>query len=210
MIHTSSFATKGLLERDDSMIDDKVRPAPTLRPGDVRARTTTIAAGPGSRGLFHDLQELRDCVLQRLDSIESLARRRSGGPSVEITRLEETLERKIAELEHERGRLRADVENEESTWRRLLAELESDRQLLAEAWERLERERIDAGGSGHAPAAHAPRTPASSVTHTPPPPTPRVPAGADAVNPVAETILRQFQTLCGDVRRTAHARSSPR
>jgi hypothetical protein len=162
--------------------------------------------------LIHDLEELRDSVLHRLDSIEGLVRCRVGAPSAEITRLEETLRQKIDELELERGRLRADVEQEESRWRQSLAQLESDRQLLTDAWERLERERIDVTSSSHAPAAHRSRPPDSSVFRSaaPAPPPPKTSTSMEASNPVAETILRQFQTLCSDVRRTADSRSSPR
>jgi hypothetical protein len=206
----SPITAESLRERDDSMIDDKVRPAPSPRTGESRARFTSTAARTGSMGLFHDLEELRDCVLQKLDSIEGLARRRAGAPSAEITRLEQTLKQRIDELEHERGRLRADAEQEESSWRQSLAQLQSDRQLLAEAWERLERERIDTIVSSHAGAAHRSRPRESNLQHSPPPPPPRASARAEAANPVAETILRQFQTLCSDVRRTADARSYPR
>jgi hypothetical protein len=162
--------------------------------------------------LIHNLEELRSCVLSRLDSIEELARRRSGAPSAEITRLKQALEQKTEELKLERSRLRAEVECEESSWKRSLAQLENDQQLLTEAWERLERERIDTIGAGSgarpAPPVHHPRLAEDAGAHRPP--SPQTSPGRETGNPVAETILRQFQTLCSDVRRTTDARLSPR
>jgi hypothetical protein len=80
--------------------------------------------------------------------------------------------------------------------------------LLAEAWERLERERIEAITAGHSQGAQRSRIGEGvGVVH---PSAPRSQPSGEAGNPVAETILRQFQTLCGDVRRTANVRCSPR
>jgi hypothetical protein len=196
------------------MIEDAFKRGSGQRPVDARAHpgTTEARLRPGT--LLHDLEELRDCVLQKLDSIEGLARRRAGAASAEITRLEQTLKQRIEELEIERGRLRSGVDQEQSNWKQLLGQLESDRQLLAEAWERLERERIEVVGAGIASGSHRARPAEGSVPHvspTPPPSVaPRAPAGAESGNPVAETILRQFQALCSDVRRTADTRCSSR
>jgi hypothetical protein len=84
--------------------------------------------------------------------------------------------------------------------------------LLAEAWERLERERIDATGAEHASAAHRSRATDRAAPHSSPAPPPqsKISTSVETANPVTETILRQFQTLCGDVRRTTNARCSPR
>ena len=161
---------------------------------------------------IHDLEELRSSVISRLLAIEDLARRRSSAPSAETSRLVQSLREKIEELELDRNRLRADVERGEGDWKRLQAQFENDRQLLAEAWERLERERIEAGGNPatgaarQAPAAHRPRPPDDGPTHSLSPS--RTAASGETGNPVAETILRQFQVLCSDVRRTTDARCS--
>jgi hypothetical protein len=161
--------------------------------------------------LIHNLEELRSCVLRRLESIEALARRWSGVPAAEIARLEQALEQRIDELELERSRSRAGGDGGESSGEHLLAQLENDRQLLTEAWERLERERIDTIGSGAGARpglqAHHPRPAEGLATHAPPAPRPTAPA--ETGNPVTESILRQFQTLCSDVRRTTDARCSP-
>ena len=161
-------------------------------------------------GLIHTLEELRTCVLRRLESIEALARRCSGVPSVEIARMEQLLKQRIDELELERSRTSSDLAGKEPSDKQLLIQLENDRQLLAEAWERLERERIDAivAGSVTRPAmpAHHPHPAEGHATHGFS--APRATASADTANPVAESILRQFQTLCSDVRRTTDARCS--
>ena len=162
-------------------------------------------------GLIHNLEELRSSVLRRLESIEALARRRSGVPSVEITRTEQMLRQRIDELELERSRSLSDLASEEPSDKQLLTQLENARKLLAEAWERLERERIDAiaAGSVARPAlpAHHPHPAEGLAMHGSP--APRLTATAETANPVAESILRQFQTLCSDVRRTTDARCSP-
>lgn len=161
-------------------------------------------------GLIHNLEELRSCVLRRLESIEALARHCSGVPSVEITRTEQMLRQRIDELELERSRSLADPVSEDPSGKQLLTQLEKDRQLLAEAWERLERERIEAiaAGSVARPAvpAHHPHPAEGLAMHGSP--APRLTAAAETANPVAESILRQFQTLCSDVRRTTDARCS--
>src|SRR5208283_2795812 len=72
----------------------------------------------------------------------------SGLPSVEITRTEQMLRQRIDELELERSRSLADPVSEDASGKQLLTQLEKDRQLLAEAWERLERERIEAIAAG--------------------------------------------------------------
>jgi hypothetical protein len=210
------IAARNRLERDDSMIDDRQRQTSGSGPRPVEARVSgPLGAGrAGSRALCDDLQTLRDCVLQRLDSIEGLARRRLGAPSAETIRLEQSLKQKIEELEHEKSRLRGGLEENESTCRRLMTELESDRQLLTEAWERLERERIDttmAGGDQGSPAHRARQSDRVTAPVTPAPsPPPKAATNVDSANPVSDTILRQFQTLCNDVRRTADSRCSTR
>jgi hypothetical protein len=210
------IAAKNRLERDDSMFDDRQKQtiASSPRLAETRARGSSGAGRAGSRTLLDDLQTLRDSVLQRLESIEVMARRRLSAPTADTSRLEQSLKQKIEELERERSRLRGGLEEKESTCRRLMTELEGDRQLLTEAWERLERERIDAtgpGGDHSSPAHRSTRSeraaPPAMPTPTPPP---KAPTNVDSANPVSDSILRQFQTLCSDVRRTASSRCSPR
>ena len=163
---------------------------------------------------MHDLEELRACVAGRIASIEGLARDRAGAASAEIARLEQALKQRIEELEAERGRLRSGADQDQTNWKQSLGQLESDRQLLAEAWERLERERIEIVGAGIAPGPQRTRPSEIGVAHGSPGPTAPVAARStgmgEAGNPVAETILRQFQALSSDVRRTTEARYSTR
>jgi hypothetical protein len=198
------------------MIDDRQKQtlASSSRPAEVRARGLLGACRTGSRTFRDELQSLRDSVLQRLESIEVMARRRLSAPTAESGRLEQSLKQKIEELERERSRLRGGLEEKESITRRLITELESDRQLLTEAWERLERERIDATvpGGDHTSPAHRIRPSERAAPAATPTPTPQstAPTNVDSANPVSDSILRQFQTLCSDVRRTASSRCSPR
>ena len=113
-----------------------------------KKRTAEVPVVPSSPSLAHDLEALRDCVLLRLETIEDLARRRCGSWSAEINRLEQALKERTEELEQERTVYSADSNGDDQSWRRMLSRLESDRKLLTEAWERLERERIDAVSAG--------------------------------------------------------------
>ncbi len=177
-----------------------------------KQRPTTPGPHALPAGLIHNLEELRSCVLRRLESIEALARHCSGVPSAEITRTEQMLRLRIEQLELERSRSLADLVSEDPNGEQLLTQLEKDRQLLAAAWERLERERIDAiaAGSVARPAAppHHPHSAEGHALHGAPVQRPAAAAVAETANPVAESILRQFQTLCSDVRRTTDARCS--
>jgi hypothetical protein len=153
-------------------------------------------------------------VLERLNSIETLAQARltSEQATVESTGLKRALERKLADLEESERLFQAEVERKEKEWRVALTQLEEDRRLLAEAWERLERERIDGfGASDPHPFAHVqgdgPRKGAQAAS---------IPAGtlasvASAKNqPATQEILRQYQTHCSDVRRNAEKRRNSR
>ena len=183
-----------------------------------KQRPTKLGLQSLPAGLIHNLEELRNCILRRLESIEALARRCSGVPSVEITRTEQMLRQRIDELELERSRSLSDLASEDPSDKQLLTQLENDRKLLendrkllAEAWERLERKRIDAIAAGSVarpalPARH-PHPAEGLAVHGLPAQRPT--ATAETANPVAESILRQFQMLCSDVRRTTDARCSP-
>jgi hypothetical protein len=179
-----------------------------------KKRTAEVPGVPSGSSLVHDLEALRDCVLLRLETIEDLARRRCGSWSAEINRLEQALKERTEELEQERNLYNANSSDDEQSWRHMLSRLESDRKLLTEAWERLERERIDtisAGstvrGSAH---VHHPRGGESQAAQSPQAQRTAAAATIETENPVAETILRQFQALCKDVRRTTEARYAPR
>jgi hypothetical protein len=162
-----------------------------------------------SNPLIQGLERLRDCVEQRLVRLEALARERVDGaaalpaPVGEPAALEQRLQQQIAEYQEAQSRLRALAERREQEWKTALEQLEGDRKLLAEAWERLERERID--GIAAAPAQSAGRSPQVERGHASPS---RVrPDLAEGGNDlVAHAILRQFQTLRNDVRRNARQR----
>jgi hypothetical protein len=171
-----------------------------------RARSSTPPETVDRMQCVRDLEDLRDCVLRRLGQIEELARR-PGIPSEEIARLERALEERIKELDVERVRLRSHAEQEHLSVKQVMVDLEKDKILLTNAWERLERERID-GGAARQPAGSSPRPAEPATPHVAP--ASHGALGGDTGNPVAETMLRQFQTLCNDVRRTRESRCSPR
>jgi hypothetical protein len=123
----------------------------------------------------------------------------------------------LAELDETERRLYAQAERQEKEWSASLTQLEADRRLLAEAWERVERERIAHTGAsephhhshaqGQGPQQGAPAT----LPHVGAMVTARsAAADSDPNYPVAQAILRQFQTLCSDVRRNAEKRRNCR
>src|SRR5271166_4420707 len=102
-----------------------------------KQRPTKLGMQALPSGLIQNLEELRNCVLRRLESIEALARHCSGVPSVEFTWTEQMLRQRIDQLEQERSRSLADLVSEDPSGMQWLTQLEKDRQMLAEAWERL-------------------------------------------------------------------------
>jgi len=161
------------------------------------------------------LLRLRERVLERLDAIQVLANQACEPSSrpPELERLEQTLRQGMSELEEARRQCRDEIERRQAEWNARLIELEADRHSLAEAWERVERERIEAPAAvsgGATPHLHAPianagtrrawnamgaATPGSAASEHHP------------SNPVAQAILREFQTLSRDVRSNTAARS---
>ncbi|MFI5457480.1 MAG: hypothetical protein ACHRXM_18715 [Isosphaerales bacterium] len=198
-------------------MNDRRRPETSPRDPETRPRS-----GPNSSAyawLIQDLEWVRELVLERLSSIETLARERraSTPPLRDIAELEVSFKKKSDQLEETRRRLQDQAEREKHDWNASLSQLEDDRRLLAEAWERVEQERIDSMSAPQAnPAHHSlgqnPQTTASTgLPHT----AASIPirsAGTDSdpCNPVARAILRQFQTLCSDVRQSAQGRRAAR
>jgi hypothetical protein len=164
---------------------------------------------------IENLERLRDWVLERLDSLEKLARQRSASaPSAgEIADLQRALEQKTAELKATEQRLRAQADHQEQERSASLAQLEADRRLLANAREGIERERIEVLGAAKRdsrllPQAWAPQRrgpaalqPLGTATRTR-----STATDSRAIDPIAQEILRQFQALCRDVRRGAESR----
>lgn len=154
--------------------------------------------------LIQGLERVRECFEQRLGRLEAAARERTVQPVADRSELEQTLEQRIHEYEEAQLGLRAQVERHDQEWRTALEQLEGDRALLAESWERLERERIE--GSAATPHA-ASRVPVADRSKAPPVRPRPDPAGPDDDH-VAHAILKQFQVLRNDVRRNARQRGS--
>ncbi len=129
--------------------------------------------------------------------------RSSAAASGESPEPDRALRQKVAELEEKLGRAQAEARRRDQEWKAAIEQLEGDRKLLAEAWERLERERVDAAG---APPA-APRPYAPRPAPVPPAPAAARPAATtEADDAVAHAVLKQFQALRGDVRRNGTGR----
>jgi hypothetical protein len=195
------------------MVDEPRRPTTTAWGIESRPWRAPVQSDPSA--LIQSLQWLRERVLERLDSLEILARQQPASASAAepSSDRERALERKRAELEEAERRLRTQAERQEQEWSAAIAQLEADRRLLAEAWERLERERIVSFGApesyhnGHPQAQGPQRGGLAALPQTGALITARsVTADPDPNHPVVRDILRQFQTLCSDVRRNAEDR----
>ncbi len=143
-----------------------------------------------------ELETLRQEIERRLTRIEELALKRRG--SVERTR---ELERKLAELERSRRSRDDQLKRWEAERQAILDELEHDRSLLAEAWNRLEQEETRRSSrpdrSDHRDGRRIDKIESN---------TPKATVHAVAATPVeddhvAQSILRQFRSLQRDVRR---------
>lgn len=141
------------------------------------------------------LEQIRRCVHRWIDRLEQRlddwACPATPGPD---------LDRFARELEERREALQAEAERRDREWEDRLEALEHDRRLLADAWERLEREQL-----ASAPAIPvAPDPPEAGRPASPPRPSP---PGNEPENPVDRAILHQFETLRRDVRRRSEAQN---
>lgn len=107
-------------------------------------------------------------------------------------------------LERQRLLLQDEIELHRREWEARVEELDHDRRLLAEAWEQLELAQQACTPMAARPAderlRHDPRSEA------PPPPAPAPAPSPEPDGVVDRAILRQFEALRRDVRRTAESR----
>ena len=153
------------------------------------------------------LEQLRERVHRRLDQIQDLLRERLAGTVADESEVNSC--RRIAELEEAVETAKSETRRAERERVDTLVKLEQDRCLLAEAWERLERERIDfeAGRAQVASAANpSPRT-LSSAANFPPRAPVRSASSAPGDDSVERAVFQQFQALKRDVRRKADSRN---
>ncbi len=170
------------------------------RPGDRPGQETKRGSSPpGPVALLQGLERVRECIRQRLDQIEDLARQRIESPSRASSDRERELEGRIADLEEAQARSRDEGRRREEQGREAIERLEQDRRQLAEAWELLEQEQIALARAAHGthPPANADAGPAPATPH-------RANVTSEGDNPLAQEILKQFQSLRRDVRRNAH------
>lgn len=163
--------------------------------GEPRGRGAGDRTGPAEA-----LEQLRSAILQRLDQLDALARDQADRLGQSPGDRERLLRERVATLEASHSRLQSELKRREQEWADLLHEIEDDRRLLTEAWERLERERIEAAQADAAPSARDRATPQVSAAGT------RLVPEAD--DTVARAILWQFQALKDDVRNNANGKTN--
>jgi hypothetical protein len=199
------------------MADDFGRAATIVRR--FGSRSHPALAHSDQAAQIAELEQLREHLMERLDAIETLAQTATAPAPAgdESAELAQAREQRIAELEETERRLRAQAEQKETEWKISLAQLEADRRLLAEAWERVEQERIkvQSGSDLHPPVhsqrRYSPKGRSVAYAHAGAAvPVRSAGSDSDRDNPVTQAILRQFQTLCSDVRRSAEGRRDSR
>lgn len=184
--------------------------SPDAKGSPFRQETAALAGG---------LERIRTTVMERLDRVEAALRERVGRVpadeselaerdqelrrrAAEIQQRQAELQQRTAELEENQRRLRTERDRWENERASILEQLEHDRALLAEAWERLEREKLEHPESTAAVAHHNGTTDRTVVKVV------RPVVASDDENPVAQAILRQFQAVRRDVRRNANGPAS--
>jgi hypothetical protein len=149
------------------------------------------------------LDQMRVVVAQRLDALEKLAQEPTRGRDLDS---EQRLREQSADLERQRQAFQAEAERWDRERHALIEQLEHDRRLLADAWERLEQEQLQAqaqsGRLGRPTPAGGPGPRSGAAAAAP------VALGLE--DPVAQAVLRQFQALRRDVQRNASGPSRDR
>lgn len=161
----------------------------------TRPRSGT--GGPSPSELVAALDRLQDLLVRRLERLAELAAEWSEQAGFTPSEREEALRERVVALEASQARLQAELRRREQEWRDLLDSLEDDRRLLADAWERLEREQTTERPPPASRPASAVPTPEHVATAV------HRPAPGLADDHVAREVLRQFQALKADVRRNA-------
>jgi hypothetical protein len=142
--------------------------------------------------LLDSVESIRAELHQRLDVLAKLADNKTqAGPPQGAS--DAVLSAKVRQLEKEKAQLVAEIERLKESHRTVLEPLEHDRQLLADAWARLEREQIRASRT----ATATPKTASVPLASTEPQ---SMPPEQDKF---AMDVLRQFQALRRDVRGNA-------
>lgn len=170
-------------------------PAAQAGSGQARAGAVTRQA------LLKGLEQIRERFHRQLDALETLARERAQASPEELVEREEQLRKRAHELEAARVQLEKDADRWHRERQAMIDKIDHDRRLLAEAWERLEREQVQQASAQPEAEALAPVAK--------PAPWPQAPAttiSTESQHPVAEEILRQFHSLRRDVRRNAEGR----
>jgi hypothetical protein len=168
-------------------------------PRDARPRSGSPR--PDTAALIEGLDQIRDILFQQLAQIESRALEQATLLQISPPEREQALRERVATLEASQSRLHAESKRRGQEWNLLLEQLENDRKMLAEAWERIEQEQLGppTGLTAAQPAPDLERAPAAATAL-------ELPQVDGAEESVTKAILRQFQSLQSDVRRNAKER----
>jgi hypothetical protein len=172
------------------------------------ARPRRAQARSEGEPLAQVLERLRDGLLERLERVEALAAEQTAMLDADSSDRERALRERLSVLEAAHARVVAEARRREQEWQEVVQQLQTDRALLAEAWERVEQIQIQ-----YEPRADP--VPQPATVAAPGPPQPQVPVVAavarapadDGDDPVTRAILRQFQALSQDVRRNSRGKS---
>ena len=175
---------------------------PEARGNTFRQETAALAGG---------LERIRTTVLERLDRVETTVKERaSRAPlqepelvardsdlkrrAAEIQQRQTELQQRTAEMDEAQRRTRTERDRWENERTTMLEQLEHDRRLIAEAWERLEREKLENPEPARAATALRNGTSDRQAVKVS-----RLVVASNEENPVAQAILRQFQAVRRDV-----------
>jgi hypothetical protein len=171
--------------------------------GDSRPRRGARRADPPE--FSQVLDRLRESLLHRLERVEAIAAEQDALLKQDSSEREQALRERVALLEATQSRLLAEAKRREQEWQSVMSDLDSDRRLLAEAWDNIERERIAGPANPTSRPAAGHEVPLAALPEPTEPARPRPPGDPD--DHVTQSILWQFRTLKSDVRRNAKRRN---
>jgi hypothetical protein len=182
---------KPLARRGKTMSDDSINIPPGSPNVDLKGRRSAAPSNLLQQGLEH----VRERFHRQVDALEAQLRDRAQRQERIFQEREEQLEQKAIEVEHTRLQLQVEAERWVHEREAMIEQIEHDRRLLAEAWDRVERVQVKSaptrGQELLRPAVLDPGAaePAPSAS------------GAAFPQPVLEEVLWQFQSVRRDVRR---------
>ncbi|HEV3120422.1 MAG TPA: hypothetical protein VGY53_00900, partial [Isosphaeraceae bacterium] len=120
------------------MSDDSINIPPGSPIVDLKGRRTAAPTNLLQQGLEH----VRERFHKQLDALEAHLRERAQQQEKVFQEREEHLEQRAIQIEHTRLQFQLEAERWANEREAMIEQIEHDRRLLAEAWDRVERTQV--------------------------------------------------------------------